>query len=400
MKLAIISPGFVPAPAVKGGAVEKLIEYFIDGNEKDHKYDIDLYTVDDILLENKKYKYTKLIRVKNKQKKFIYKVFYALANRISNFLNINKHYSYVESKFIKKYKLNYYDAILIENNMDIYKKIYPKLKKEKIYFHLHNDIDCGDPAKTKEKTNFILKTADKIFVVSYFLKNKLVNLKPSEASKIKVVYNGVISRNFKKLSKEENIKLKEKYQIKNNDIIFSFVGRFDANKGIDKLIKALKELKNVPNLKCLLIGDSFFGTKAEGKYINSLKNEALAVKDKLIFTGYIENEQLYKLYSISDCVVIPSQWEEVFGVVALEAMTMGKPVIASISGGLPEVLSKDCALFVKRDKNFVKNLSNAMRKMYTQPALRKLLGENGKKRSKEFPTNEKDYYETVSQYIE
>ncbi|WP_283598508.1 hypothetical protein [Lactobacillus gallinarum] len=54
MKLAIISPGFVPAPAVKGGAVEKLIEYFIDGNEKDHKYDIDLYTVDDILLENKK----------------------------------------------------------------------------------------------------------------------------------------------------------------------------------------------------------------------------------------------------------------------------------------------------------------------------------------------------------
>ena len=47
MKLAIISPGFVPVPAVKGGAVEQLIEYIVTANELYHKYDIDLYTVDD-----------------------------------------------------------------------------------------------------------------------------------------------------------------------------------------------------------------------------------------------------------------------------------------------------------------------------------------------------------------
>lgn len=399
MKLAILTPGFIPVPAVEGGAVEQLIEYFIDGNELKHKYDIDLYTVDDSLLETKKYKYTRLIKVKNKQKQLIYKVFYALVNRVSTLFNINKHYSYVEKEFIKKYKTNYYDAILIENNMDIYEKIYPKLKKEKIYFHLHNDIDCGDPAKTKEKTNFILKTADKILVVSYFLKNKLLKLQPDRATSIEVTYNGIIDKNFKQLSVKDSLTLKRKYNIKDKDVIFSFVGRFDSNKGIDKLIKALIQLKNIPNLKCLLIGDNFFGTQSENKYISLLKKEAVPIKNKLIFTGYIENDQLYKMYSISNCVVIPSQWEEVFGVVALEAMTMRKPVIASISGGLPEVLSKECALFIRRDSNFVSNLSKAMMKIYDNPSLRKLLSENGRKRSKKFPTSELEYYETVSKYI-
>ena len=55
-KLAIITPGFVPVPAVKGGAIEQLIEYFIDGNEIVHKYDIDLFTINDNLLDNKIYK--------------------------------------------------------------------------------------------------------------------------------------------------------------------------------------------------------------------------------------------------------------------------------------------------------------------------------------------------------
>ena len=72
MKLAIISPGFVPVPAVKGGAVEQLIEYIVTANELYHKYDIDLYTVDDPLLNNFTYKYTNLIKVPSKSKINLY----------------------------------------------------------------------------------------------------------------------------------------------------------------------------------------------------------------------------------------------------------------------------------------------------------------------------------------
>ena len=68
MKLAIISPGFVPVPAVRGGAVEQLITYIIEANEINHKYDIELYTVDDPQLIKKTYKYTKLIKVSKSKK--------------------------------------------------------------------------------------------------------------------------------------------------------------------------------------------------------------------------------------------------------------------------------------------------------------------------------------------
>ena len=49
MKLAILTPGFMPVPAVKGGAVEQLIEDIIVANESSHKYDIDLYTIDEVV---------------------------------------------------------------------------------------------------------------------------------------------------------------------------------------------------------------------------------------------------------------------------------------------------------------------------------------------------------------
>ena len=159
-KLAIISPGFMPVPAVRGGAIEQLIEYFIDGNELEHKYDIDLYTINDKLLDNKKYNYTNLIKIDNKQNKWIWHFIYGVKNKLSVFLHREQTYSYVRYKIAKKYKRNYYDVILVENNMDLYKDLYPKLTHEKIYFHLHNNVDCGDNAKTKEKTSFVLNTAD------------------------------------------------------------------------------------------------------------------------------------------------------------------------------------------------------------------------------------------------
>lgn len=150
-KLALISPGFVPVPAVKGGAIEQLIEYFIDGNELEHKYDIDLYTINDDLLSNKNYNYTNLIRIDNKQNELMWHVAYGVKNKLSTFLHREKTYSYVRDEIVKKYKRNYYDVILVENNMDLYKELYPKLTHEKIYFHLHNNVDCGDKAKTKRK---------------------------------------------------------------------------------------------------------------------------------------------------------------------------------------------------------------------------------------------------------
>lgn len=398
-KLALISPGFVPVPAVKGGAIEQLIEYFIDGNELEHKYDIDLYTINDDLLSNKNYNYTNLIRIDNKQNELMWHVAYGVKNKLSTFLHREKTYSYVRDEIVKKYKRNYYDVILVENNMDLYKELYPKLTHEKIYFHLHNNVDCGDKAKTKKKTSFILNTADEIWVVSDFLRKRLLKIDPDEKANIKVIYNGIISDDFKQLNEIERKSVRGKLGIKDTKTVFTFVGRLCNDKGIDKFIQAMQLLKNEENIEYIIVGNNFFGTSSEDAYIKKLKKLAKGLENKIHFTGYIDNKNMYEIYSVSDVVVIPAQYEEVFGVVALEAMAMGLPVIASVSGGLQEVLSSRCSLSVKRNKDFVKNLSKDILLLSSNSQLREQLGKEGKKRSKIFPNSEKEYFYLLSSKI-
>lgn len=397
MKLAIISPGFVPVPAVKGGAIEQLIEYIITANEIYHKYDIDLYTINDPLLDNITYKYTKLIRIPSKNEISLNsKIFFKLKRIFGKFLYLPNNYDYISTQFVKYYRKKYYDAVLVENNMDIYGNLLSVVTKERLYFHLHNDVDCDDPSKTKEKTKKIINTSTNILVVSQFLKKKLCKM---GATNVIVIPNAIVGKNFKQNSLEKVIEIRSKYGIKKDDFVFTFVGRLAPEKGIDKLILAIKHLEYLSNIKCLIVGKNFFEDKSGGRYINYLKSIAKNVQDKLIFTGYIPNNKLAAIYSISNCIVIPSQYEEVFGVVALEAMEMGRPVIASNSGGLPEVLSTKCALFVNRDENFVANLSKNMKLILKDSSLRNDLAKNGYKRSKQFPQNEIEYYKLINSIV-
>ena len=396
MKLAILSTGFVPIPAVRGGEVERLTEYFILGNEVTHKYDIDLYTIDDELLNNKHYKYTRLIRIPNNQNNIFQRVYYGLKNRLFRLLGNEDFFYYGASQIIKKYKTNYYDKVLIENSMDLYLQLLPKIKNEKLYFHLHNDFNDNDLGKTNKKTKRVLQTCTKFFVVSNFLKEKLRKLDPTLINKVNVIYNGIISNNFKKLSKEERMIERSKYNIKKEDKVFTYIGTVSSPKGPDKIIKALKYFIDYSNIKVLIVGSLTYDNDDINDYVSEIRKEAKKYPDKVIFTGYIKNQELNKIYSISDCVIVPTQIEETFGVVALEAITMGIPVIASVSGGLTEVLNKNCALFVNRDKFYVKNLSNAMFKILKNPKLCESMEVGGKKQSEKFPKNIRGYYDELA----
>ena len=360
MRLAILSTGFVPVPALRGGEVERLTEYFILGNESTHKYDIDLYTIDDKLLNNKHYKYTKLIRIPNKQGNIFERVIYGVKNRLFKLLGSDDFFYYGASEIIKKYKTNYYDKVLVENSMDLYLQLLPKIKNEQLYFHLHNDFNDNDFEKTNKKTKKVLKTCTKFLVVSNFLKEKLKHLDPSLTNKVIVVHNGIISNNFKTISKKEILNEKYKYKIKEGDRVFTYIGTLSSPKGPDKVIKALKYFTNYPNIKVLIVGSLTYDNDDINEFVKEIRKEAQHYSNKVIFTGYVKNQELRKIYSISDCVIVPTQIEETFGVVALEAITMGIPVITSVSGGLTEVLNKKCALFVNRDEFYIKNLSNAM----------------------------------------
>lgn len=115
MKLAIITAGFKPVPAVNGGAVEQLVTDMIYANEEEYRYDIDLYTLYDKKLSAYSFNHTNIIALHDPQSIFLVKAWHYLCRK---FLNYPKRINYMSRKVASNFKRKYYDVVLIENNMD------------------------------------------------------------------------------------------------------------------------------------------------------------------------------------------------------------------------------------------------------------------------------------------
>lgn len=380
MKLAIVTPGFLPVPAVEGGAVEQLITNYIEENEVYHYYDIDLFTVKDSRLDNFNYKYTNIIQVPTRS--IIIRIYYHIRFKICRLFTNGLDKNYMDRKIAKLCNPYKYDKVLIENNMNIFNLIAKKTTKNNIYFHLHNDFGKNDPAKSLNKTKRVIKKASNIIVVSDFLANKLKKL---GAEKVSVVYNTIDFSKYHSLTLNEKNKLRNKYGLSNDDIVFTYIGRLEKEKGFDRVVTAfnyLKKSKNSPKIKCLVVGDN--------KKQRSVNNPLIH------YTGYIENKNISKIYSISDCIIIPTRVEEAFGMVALESLTMGLPIIASKSGALPELLNRTSNILIDNNDNFAINLEKNVVELSKDKDLRIQMEKSSQKKSKKYKMSLKDYYIRVS----
>lgn len=111
------------------------------------------------------------------------------------------------------------------------------------------------------------------------------------------------------------------------DLVIGFFGRLVAEKGVDVLLRAIKSLSKVRV--------EIFGDGPAQSHLRELA-DSLNLRDRVNFNGYVSD--VWPAMSAADAVCVPSVWEEAFPYSVLEAMAIGKPVIASIAGGLPEVV--------------------------------------------------------------
>ena len=162
-----------------------------------------------------------------------------------------------------------------------------------------------------------------------------------------------------------------------------FCGRLEPDKGIHKLMEALSKLP-VPNIRLLIVGSPFFGRTQQSSFLRKLEQQAKALGDRVQFTGYIPNEDLPDYYRLADLVCVPTLVEEAAGLVAMEAMACGRPVLATRSGGMPEYLEGSQAVLVERGENIADQLAWSIRMLYEHPALCAEMGAAGAKRAQDF----------------
>lgn len=167
---------------------------------------------------------------------------------------------------------------------------------------------------------YFISKADKIISVSKSAAKFMENLLGNKVENI-IIPNGVDVNRFKPSRREED------------KATILFVGRLVHRKGVQVLIKAFsKVVKKIPEAKLIIVGEGYM------KPLLQIQVKKLRLNGKVKLLGKVADSELPKIYQEATLVVIPSLYRESFGMVALEAMASGKPVIATKVGGLPEII--------------------------------------------------------------
>jgi len=168
----------------------------------------------------------------------------------------------------------------------------------------------------------------RVICCSHYMEGEVRHVFQLPQDKIAVIPNGVDAGNFKTRSGTVR---RSDYAAPDEKIVF-YVGRLVREKGVQVLLDAAPEiLASHPQTKFVIAG--------KGPYEPSLKHQAamLGISNRVYFTGYISDEVRNSLYGWSDVAVFPSLYEP-FGIVALEAMAAGTPVVVSDCGGISEIV--------------------------------------------------------------
>lgn len=375
MKIAILTSGVLPVPAVQGGAVENLIDFCLEYNDKYHIHDITIFSIyhpnikghSALRSKDNRYHFIKTNTLLGRIHKWLYKYKYGV--------NGYYHYSveYYLSEAIKYIRSKPFDIILIENRPGYVLKL-KDIIPAKLVIHQENDYLN---AKTKcayeiyNYTTLIINTSD---YITQQVKTIDINDKKSIT-----VLNGICTSNFYKAISYNRID----YGFHHDDFVIVYSGRLTEEKGILQLIQAIKQAKIIPNLKLLIVGASAYGKdKAPTSFIKQLEEESNSIKDKVVFTGYINYDQVPSYLKMADIAVVPSMWEEPFGLTVVEAMAAGLPLITTRSGGIPEICN-GVAIIVERN-NIIDNLATAILSLYQDPEKRDRMSSASIERSKMF----------------
>jgi glycosyltransferase involved in cell wall biosynthesis len=199
-----------------------------------------------------------------------------------------------------------------------------KLTGRKVLFVRHQ----ADRLK-KITVTLIARHVDRVVAVSGAVRDALRGCGvPDE--KIAVIHNAVESRRFDP-SSVDRATVRGELGFAEHDIVVGMAGKLHAEKGVFDLLRAAEQLAaSHPSLRLLYVGD--------GPERAALEMEAarLSLRNRIVFAG-LRND-MERMYAAMDIFVLPSTCPEAFGMVIIEAMAMGKPVIATATGGIPEIV--------------------------------------------------------------
>ncbi len=381
-KAAIILPGALPVPCVFGGAIESTIQLIVEQNEIHQKLNLTVFSPynKDAKRLSSSFKHTQFVWIR-KGMTFHFLNFFIRGFRKAIFKNLD----YLDGKILKWHiRRGEFDKVIIHGNTSHLLALAKVIPKEKLIFYIHANLF----ERPTPQSLSVGKSAERYVTVSEFVKQKVVGNAGTHPDQVIVIKNPIDFARFSAVyGSSRPCELVEKYDIRPNDIVILFAGRIVENKGIMKLIQALKSLPEETNFKLLVVGSfgSAFGRgQQKDGFHDKLINLAATMKGKIIFTGFVHNSELPKYHALADVVVMPSLCEEAAGKVAMEAMASGRAVITTRAGGIPEYVAENCGIILERGERFVSDLAIAILELAQNKEKRRKMGTEGAVEARRF----------------
>jgi glycosyltransferase involved in cell wall biosynthesis len=221
---------------------------------------------------------------------------------------------------------------------------------------------------------FAALRATRIIAISKAVKRNLERMGLSE-KRISVIYNGIELQRLETVSRCRETARKE-FQVSDDCCIVGMIGSVSYSKGQDVLIRAAPlVLKQFPDTLFLIVGGYFPENLSYYQGMRQLVEE-LDVKNEVRFLEPVE--EVEELICSSDIVVNMSREREGLGRSLLEAMALGKPVVATGVGGIPELVDEDCGILV--DSADVTKLLEKLCLLISDKDLRAKMGRNGREK--------------------
>jgi glycosyltransferase involved in cell wall biosynthesis len=237
-----------------------------------------------------------------------------------------------------------------------------KLNNKPLIAHYHG----GDPSLLRFPFRILkrltLQLADKVIATNKTERQRLIKYWKLPREKVVYIPNGVDINLFKPLN-----------NVKKEDNIVLFVGNLVPGKGLELLISAFIKCKQyIKDLKLWIVGDGYLKPELEGII------KTLGLSNDVKFFGRTNHEKLSYIYNKATVTVLPSKRES-FGLVLVESMACGTPVIATINEGPADIISDgiDGLLIPQND---VDALSKAIYKIVSNIDLRREMGKNAREK--------------------
>lgn len=356
MKIAILTSGILPVPAVQGGAVENLVDFYLEYNNRHRLHDITVYSVWHPDVENHP-----AIKSDVNHYQFIHVTEWwaKLRKKMYQKTHGKEYYHYTIEYYLhealKDIRRHQYDIIILENRPGYALKL-KEITDAKLIYHLHNEKLDQNVVEAKQ----IYDAATRIITVSDYIKRRVQTINPSDR-KTMTVKNGINLAAFSKTTKKDRAAL----GFCAEDFVLVFCGRMNRDKGIMQLIEAMNLLKSHPHIRLMVMGSTFYGNATnEDPFTTELKAKAESLHERIIFTGFIPYSQIPDYLSMADVAVIPSVWDDPFPTTVLEAQAIGLPIITTHRGGIPEEVTDKNAILLDTDEHFIDNLTSAILDLY------------------------------------